>query len=761
MNKLTAICLLVALSACSNQKTAHNTEGAALAAEQNITWNAPANNSHGSMPLGNGDIGLNVWTEESGDLCFYISKTDSWDESGRLLKVGKVRLHLNPNPFLQAGEEGETKEAKEMGEGRQFQQILKLEDGSIEISAVHNNETIKLHCWVDANNPVITIDAQLPDNMELLASTEIWRSKTDTLKKLEISDLNFFPEIYGPTTVAADQVLKTSGDRISWLHHNPDNPGFYTHLKEQGMEGFELASPLKDRIFGASMSGKSFTRLNDSSLVSREGKRRQLNIAVLTQHPSTTEKWTAEIDQLLDKANAAAIDDRYAAHRNWWQQFWNRSWISVESTDTISTPLGLETQGKVLTRAYTLQRFITACAGRGKYPIKFNGSLFTVEKEGEEGFADYRRWGTGYWWQNTRMPVIGMLASGDEDLMQSFFNMYNDQLAFQQYRTRSTLNQEGAYFAECLYFWGGTFTESWGKKPLTQKTDKIQESGWHKYEWVSGLELVSMMMDYYRFTRDETFAREKLFPVARQLLLFFDQYYKKNEAGKLVFYPSQALETWWLCTNAMPEVAGLHWMVDQLPALPGLTIPEELSSLLTNMKAALPALPTRTVKGKTMLAPADKFETLMNVENPELYAVFPFRLYGIGSQDIDLAIHAWHNRDPKGYFGWRQDDLWAALLGLTDEAAKGVLERSANWDRNHKFPAFWGPNYDWTPDQCHGGALVKTLQQMLLQYDGDAPKVFPAWPKQWDVKFKLHAPDNKVVNGSSINGETSFTLHEE
>lgn len=100
MNKLTAFCLLVALSACSNQKTAHNTEGAALAAEQNITWNAPANNAKGSMPLGNGDIGLNLWTEETGDLCFYISKTDSWDESGRLLKVGKVRLHLAPNPFL-------------------------------------------------------------------------------------------------------------------------------------------------------------------------------------------------------------------------------------------------------------------------------------------------------------------------------------------------------------------------------------------------------------------------------------------------------------------------------------------------------------------------------------------------------------------------------------------------------------------------------------------------------------------------------------
>ena len=49
------------------------------------------------------------------------------------------------------------------------------------------------------------------------------------------------------------------------------------------------------------------------------------------------------------------------------------------------------------------QRFIDACAGRGRYPIKFNGSIFTVPYPGEPGDADYPRWGPGYWWQNTRL----------------------------------------------------------------------------------------------------------------------------------------------------------------------------------------------------------------------------------------------------------------------------------------------------------------------------------------------------------------------
>ena len=47
---------------------------------------APATDSSGSMPLGNGDIGLNVWVEGDGDLIFHISKTDAWSGNARLFE---------------------------------------------------------------------------------------------------------------------------------------------------------------------------------------------------------------------------------------------------------------------------------------------------------------------------------------------------------------------------------------------------------------------------------------------------------------------------------------------------------------------------------------------------------------------------------------------------------------------------------------------------------------------------------------------------
>jgi alpha-L-fucosidase 2 len=58
--------------------------------EYNIKWTSPGNNSLGSMPLGNGDIGVNVWVEQNGDLLFYLSKTDAWSENCQLLNLGKM-----------------------------------------------------------------------------------------------------------------------------------------------------------------------------------------------------------------------------------------------------------------------------------------------------------------------------------------------------------------------------------------------------------------------------------------------------------------------------------------------------------------------------------------------------------------------------------------------------------------------------------------------------------------------------------------------
>ena len=61
----------------------------------NVVWGSPSENAHGSMPLGNGDVGINAWVEANGDLVFYVSKTDAWDENARLCKIGRWIKPMN------------------------------------------------------------------------------------------------------------------------------------------------------------------------------------------------------------------------------------------------------------------------------------------------------------------------------------------------------------------------------------------------------------------------------------------------------------------------------------------------------------------------------------------------------------------------------------------------------------------------------------------------------------------------------------------
>src|ERR1700744_4665057 len=94
-----------------------------------LEWKSQSKNSGGSMPCGGGDIGLNVWVEH-GDLYFYISRSGTFDENNTFLKLGRVKLSLQPNAL----------------NGTTFKQQLVLEDGSVLISGTNGklNTQVKL-----------------------------------------------------------------------------------------------------------------------------------------------------------------------------------------------------------------------------------------------------------------------------------------------------------------------------------------------------------------------------------------------------------------------------------------------------------------------------------------------------------------------------------------------------------------------------------------------------------------------------------------
>jgi hypothetical protein len=700
----------------------------------NVVWNSPSRDSAGSMPLGNGDIGVNVWAQEDGNLFFYLSKTDAWDENGRLLKLGRIRIEFKPIFFLQ---------------GLPFRQTLNLSDGCIDVVAGNPSQTIRIRLWVDANRPVVCVDMEGDEPFEADVHLELWRTSQRTLPEKEDSCPIGKRSVSDVTQIDPDTVWKTSEQPLIWFHRNQRSIWPETMI-HQGLESLmaKQVDPILHRTFGAAIVGEGFIKQNDLQLKAIEPKRHfSIRVYPLTSQTDTEEQWVRQLTNSISAYDTVPTDLAWNSHQEWWRNFWQRSYIHIDGcSDALRVAQG-----------YALQRFINACGGRGQYPIKFNGSIFTMDaREKDECFdADYRRWGGGYWFQNTRLPYWSMIMSGDFDLMEPLFKMYRDAMPLAEERTKVYFGHSGAFFPETMSFWGAYLNENYGFDREGKNVGEIQNRYIGRY-WQCILELLTIMLDVYQFTQNQKLLTSYLRPMARSFLRFYREHYPlRDEVGKVLMKPAQVLETWHEAVNPLPDIAGLEWVLQHLLELRSELIDESDRNEWRKFREELPPLPTRTYvwEKKTELIPALQYDVNSNSENVTLYAVFPYRLFGLGKENLQTGIDAYHKRPYPYTGGWRQDAIQAALLGLTEDAQKFVVQNFSTPHTGSRFPAFWGPNFDWIPDQDHGTVAMTALQRMVMQCEDDKILLLPAWPKEWNVEFRLHAPGQTVVEGIYRNGK--------
>ncbi|HLP38211.1 DUF5703 domain-containing protein, partial [Lacibacter sp.] len=113
-----------------------------LSAQQNydVIWNTQSNNASESMPCGGGDIGMNVWVEK-GELLIYVARSGNFDENNALMKSGRIRVKLFPNPLT----------------GKNFKQQLHVDKGYVSIEARDNGINTSIKIWADVYKPVAHI----------------------------------------------------------------------------------------------------------------------------------------------------------------------------------------------------------------------------------------------------------------------------------------------------------------------------------------------------------------------------------------------------------------------------------------------------------------------------------------------------------------------------------------------------------------------------------------------------------------------------
>ena len=724
----------------------------------NVVWDKQSINSSESMPCGGGDIGMNVWVED-GELLFYFSRSGTFDENNEFLKLGRIRVKLSPNPL----------------EGEIFNQELNLEEGRVKISGEHEGINASIQLWTDVFHPNIYLDIESNKPIAAEVFYENWRFEDFELRKNE-SFANSFKWAPFKGLKKFKDSISNQRDKIIFFHRNKHETVFDVTVKQQGLDSLkdELYNPLSNLTFGGMVFGRNMeqsesyegqyldTKFKGLGLRSKTiSKNHEIIISLHTEQCADLSDWCKNSQQSLQfgLSNKKKADKD---SKSWWSDFWSRSYIVLDEQkkDSVAWQVG---------RNYQLFRYMLGCNAYGTYPTKFNGGLFTYDPrftDSNRSFTpDYRNWcGGTFTAQNQRLVYFPMLKSGDFDMMKPQFDFYNRILETAELRSKAYWGHGGACFTEQLENFGlpNSSEYGWGRP---EEYDKgMQYNAWLEFQWDTSLEFCLMILNQYFYVGTDI---SEYIDLVLSCLQFFDEHYqylasqrgikKLDDNGDLVLYPGSACETYKMAYNAVSTIAGLKSVTKATLDLPENYLSKDQRESLESFMKRIPPMEYRELDGKMMIAPAKLWERVNNTETPQLYPVFPWKMFGVGKAGLDTAIHT-YKYDPdalkfRSHVGWKQDNIWAARLGLADEAWKYTSLKLK--DSGRRFPAFWGPGFDWVPDHNWGGSGMIGLQEMFIQEADGKIYIYPAWPTDIDARFKLHVSGNTIIEaeitGSKIN----------
>jgi hypothetical protein len=489
------------------------------------------------------------------------------------------------------------------------------------------------------------------------------------------------------------------------------------------------------------------------------------------------------------------------SNKNWWHEFWARSFVHLHSQDGVAN--NIETN-------YTYYLYVMASSSRGKFPAKFNGMIWITG-------GDRRSWGGQYWGANQECLYNALLPTNRMELLDPMFDMYSGMYKSCSVAAQQQWGSKGIFIPETVAFDGlAKLPDDIAaemrdlyllRKPWDQRSEKfltIARTGQphsSRWNWMNGGKYVDGVWQptergggpygpvthifsrgakiaytywqRYEYTLDKTWLRDRTYPMLKGVAEFYRNYpnLEKGEDDKYHIHN----------VNSNESVQG------------GQDTDEEISSMMGILPAVIRASEILDVDSE--MRPVwkeflDNLAPLPTGGDPPVWirALPPiFRGRGNGRPDgntmpqwfFDLCTL--ENDDPEtmkianmtmnGYL--RGPDMrpgvlskvgvTAAMMGRAD-AVRYLLPNQLSFpDR--------APILANRLDQREGaqttnaerlGRVADTLQNALLQSVGSGPakkpviRVFPAWPKEWDGQFTLLSRGGFLVTSSTRAGEIEF-----
>lgn len=507
-------------------------------------------------------------------------------------------------------------------------------------------------------------------------------------------------------------------------------------------------------------------------------------------------------DLALREVRAAQAQGDFAGlaadNAAWWHAFWAQGYVAMHSTDG---------QADFVGGNYLYFLYLMASSSRGAYPPRFGGMLWYTT-------GDMRRWGSEYWHANTDAYYRDLMPSGHVDLMDPFYSLYFGMRDACALAARQQWGSEGIYLPEVTFFDGPEripdnlvqeFQDLFlARKPYAQASkeflayvqtknclsarynflnfgsyvdgvyyapDKGAGIFGHCTHFLSGAAgVAALFWQRYEFTGDEAFLRTKAYPMIKGVAEFYAHFPNlvKEADGRYHIHHVNRIESDWDSSDTPSELAAMRQVFPlALQASKRLGVDEALrpkwQDIVDHLAEPAPGSGNRGNFDQTKGAYAHQVESEVSAASglpvPHFApSVPPASPASAGRQRGGRVFGNFVGRgegaiEPLG----AEPELKRRFLGFNmtggfiDPSGDGGAQIFRNRLRLREGPG--------AIDAEHLGGLAFGIHESLLTSSTDenlttsSIQVFPAWPKDWAVTFKLLARGGTTVTAAQQEGK--------
>lgn len=497
-----------------------------------------------------------------------------------------------------------------------------------------------------------------------------------------------------------------------------------------------------------------------------------LMVAVVTSNESKDPQ--AAASKLLDESEGQGLDAIQSEHERGWSNFWRKSFVHL-GDDYIEN-------------LYYLHLYLMGSSSRGNYPVLFNGGLWTWNH-------DVRQWVNPHHW-NMQQAYWSLNAANHPELMRPYLDTYWRLMP----QAEAYAQKRG--FKECI-LWNEAHTYA-GEMFDWQRPSFVRD-------WTPATQISQYFWNYFLYTGDEGFLRERAYPMMKKAAEFYLQYLKWDEAkGEYYIYPASPYEcesgndfrnttsdlaairsSFQACLEASERLGTdaakrPQWqkVLDHLADYPLMKLADGTEAGATALdKEGKPAdaqgygfcCSTASVFPTGTLGIKDKGSRLYNAAaarvrtHPEYsYAISPVAVVAarLGMAEealkhLSLSIRQLQHF-PQGLF--YNIDHWDYLSRYAGKVENGRMMEQRDYitDRAAKYKKIGVAGAKRRIDaptqpfvQCGLetlSILAEAVNEMLLQSWDQTIRVFPATPAEWPAAFTLRAAGGFLISSEKERG---------